>query len=440
MRNVLVTSVTLAALILSAAAARAQTSGQVPPAPIPATQPSSSPMLRLGFDEAVARALERNPTVAIAATNITRAEAVLQQERSIVLPAFGVNLTSVTINTGTAFQGQTITPQSQLTFGAAVSMPILAPSRWAAVTQARDQIDVSRKALVESRQEIAVAAAQAYLQVIAAKRQVDVEMRSLQNAKDHLDYAQKRFEGGVGSRLNQLRAAQEASTEQTRLEAVQLLLIRAQEALGVLVVQDGPVDAGDEPVFNVPPPSGESEWMSARPDVQFQQAVIGAASRVVADSWKDYLPNADAAFSPQLVAPAGVFQPSASWRLTIGLNESIYEGGARKAAKALREVTLDQSKLDLTSIQIQARSEVRTARASLESSERALVSAREASDQATQVLAITTQAFEVGATTNLEVIDAQRESRDTDTARTLAEDAVRRARLDLLVALGRFVK
>ena len=54
------------------------------------------------------------------------------------------------------------------------------------------------------------------------------------------------------------------------------------------------------------------------------------------------------------------------------------------------------------------------------------------------MLRITTAAFEVGATTNIEVIDAQRRSRDADTAVAVAEDAVRQARLDLLTALGRF--
>jgi outer membrane protein len=44
----------------------------------------------------------------------------------------------------------------------------------------------------------------------------------------------------------------------------------------------------------------------------------------------------------------------------------------------------------------------------------------------------------VGATTNLEVIDAQRVARDAETAAAIAEDALRRARLDLLIALGRF--
>jgi outer membrane protein TolC len=54
------------------------------------------------------------------------------------------------------------------------------------------------------------------------------------------------------------------------------------------------------------------------------------------------------------------------------------------------------------------------------------------------VLRITTSAFEVGATTNLEVIDAQRQARDADAAAALAQDAVQRARLSLLVALGQF--
>ena len=54
------------------------------------------------------------------------------------------------------------------------------------------------------------------------------------------------------------------------------------------------------------------------------------------------------------------------------------------------------------------------------------------------MLRITTTAFELGATTNIEVIDAQRSARDTATIAALADDAIRRAKLDLLVALGLF--
>jgi outer membrane protein TolC len=89
-------------------------------------------------------------------------------------------------------------------------------------------------------------------------------------------------------------------------------------------------------------------------------------------------------------------------------------------------------------VQLRARAELRTAQAAVESTMRALESARAAAANATEVLRITDVAFRAGATTNLEVIDAQRRSRDADTAVAQAEDRARQARLDLLVAIGRF--
>jgi outer membrane protein TolC len=50
----------------------------------------------------------------------------------------------------------------------------------------------------------------------------------------------------------------------------------------------------------------------------------------------------------------------------------------------------------------------------------------------------TNLAYHAGATTNIEVIDAERRARDADSAVIIAEDNVRQARLDLLVAAGQF--
>jgi len=81
---------------------------------------------------------------------------------------------------------------------------------------------------------------------------------------------------------------------------------------------------------------------------------------------------------------------------------------------------------------------VRLAQESVRALERTLESARRSAEETAEVLRITTTAFEVGATTNLEVIDAQRSDLDARTSAELAEGALRRARLELLVALGRF--
>jgi len=54
------------------------------------------------------------------------------------------------------------------------------------------------------------------------------------------------------------------------------------------------------------------------------------------------------------------------------------------------------------------------------------------------VVDIVNISFRAGAATNIEVIDAEGRARDADTAVGSAEDVLRRARLELLTAAGRF--
>lgn len=401
---------------------------QTPPAAIP----------RVDLDEAVRRALASNPTVAQAATTITRSELLVQQARSITRPTIGARLNNSTIDKEVAFSAGVAQPQNQTTIVGDFSMPILDLSRWGTIAQARDQIDVSRLATDTTRRDVAYATAQAYLAVIVSRRQVDVDERAVENAHAHLDYARKRLEGGAGTRLNELRAAAAASSSEARLENSRFSLRRAQEALGVLLAADTPIDASSEPVFDTPSGVNEQEWAQARPDVRLQQSTQRAAERIVRDSWRDWMGAATATFSPQIVAPAGLFQPARTWRLTVSFAQPIFEGGQRKAVLRLRELQVEQTKIGLSSTLLRARSEVRVAEEAVRSSQRALDTSRQAASQAADVLRITTSAFELGATTNIEVIDAQRATRDADSAAALAEDALRRARLDYLVAIGRF--
>ena len=395
---------------------------------------------KIEFDEAVRRAIEQNPTLAEAAANIRRAEALLRQARSVSQPFVSVGVTNTTIDGARGFDGGVTQPQNQSAFAASAGMPILALAQWATIDQARDQIEVATRSTADVRQNIAVAAASAYLFVIATRRQLEVIEIALENARAHLDYAQKRLEGGAGSRLNQLRAAQEVAADESRVEVTRLALLTAQEALGVVLAADGPIDAGAEPTFEAATAGAEADWTAARTDLQFQASVQRAAERVVRDSWKDWVPTAGVEFNPLYITPSGLFQPSRTWRLSMTLTHSLFDGGQRRATERLREVTRDQANLAFVGLQIQARSEVRLSQEAVTMLERALATARESAAHAAEVLKITTAAFEVGATTNLEVIDAQRSARDADTRTTLAEDAVRRAKLDLLVALGRFPK
>jgi multidrug efflux system outer membrane protein len=178
--------------------------------------------------------------------------------------------------------------------------------------------------------------------------------------------------------------------------------------------------------------------IAQRPDIRLLTARQSAAERVLSDSWRDYLPSVSAVFSPQLLAPAGLFANSRSWRGSVLFSVPLFDSGFRKGEKRERLALLDSVRYQRANAERQATSEVRTAREAVASTERASVTARQAAEQANEVLGITDVAFREGATTNIEVLDAQRQARDAETQAVIAEDAVRRARLELLVALGRF--
>lgn len=393
---------------------------------------------RVTFDEAVRRALDKNPGIAEAAQAILRAETLLQQAQIVYRPTLGANVTTTLLDAERGFDEFVTQPRTQTLLGGSVSYPVLAAARWAARAQAEDQIRVARLGVSETRRQIALATGQAYLTVIAQQRLVDVNVRARENAQAHVDYARARLEAGAGSRLNELRAAQELATDEVLLEESRLGLRRAQEALGVLVAADAPVDAAGEPAFEVVAAPGDQGWLTQRADVQLFSAQIAAAERVYRDSWRDWVPTATASFEPQLLTPSGLFQPTRTWRGFLAFSVPLFDAGARRATRREREVAVETARIQLTDVELRARAELRSAQAAIDSTERGLGQARLAAQHATDVLRITDVAFRAGATTNIELIDAQRRARDADTAAAQAEDRVRQARLDLLVALGRF--
>ncbi|HSL23552.1 MAG TPA: TolC family protein [Vicinamibacterales bacterium] len=402
-------------------------------------------MERLTFDEAVRRAMERNPSVERAASGIIRAESLLQQVRSISLPSVDATFTTRTIGPVTRFAGEAITPRTQLNTSVGFAVPLLTPVRWAQRAQAGDQVLVAQRTAADVRREIAFATAQAYLAIITERRVLELNTRARDNAKAHFDYAQQRYEGGVGSRLNALRAQQELSGDEARVEDARLAVRRAQEALGVLTAADGPVDAAEEPAFAIPADvtaeavaAPNPPLLAARPDIQLLSARTAAAERVVSDAWKDYLPAVTGSFEPQVLTPSGLFAPTRSWSASILFSVPLFDAGQRRGVARERQSLLNVARAERVGLERQARSEVRTALEAVRSTERALASARAAAEQAEEVVRITDLAFRAGATTNIEVIDAQRRARDAETAAAIAEDAVRRARLELLLAVGQF--
>ncbi len=448
-RTVLMQRTTLVAVVACAMAIGATASAQepedVPPIPRrPVEAPPKAAAGSITLGEAVKRAVARNPSAEIAAEEIHRAEALAKQVRAAWLPTLNANGIYTRLDDDRRLNndpnGRIILAKNQLSGNVQLNVPLIAPRQWVAHARSKENIEVARAASMDTRREVALAAARAYLTVIAQRRVLNSAQRALNTARAHEEFASTRFQGGVGNRLDSVRASQERATAEVRVKTQLTALARAQEALGVVIGEEGSVDAAEDPALGTPPSidSAIGEAQVRRADIAAQRSRVDVARKAVRDSWVEYLPVLSAVAQPFYQNPPTFSQPLTGWQAQLVLQIPIFDGGVRYGLAEEREAVEAQARSRLEGALRQARSEVRIAFEAMRRADEALVAARDGAKLAREALELAQLAYRAGATSNIEVVDAERRAHEAETGAAVAEDASRQARLDLLAACGRF--
>lgn len=398
---------------------------------------------RVTLEQAVERALRLNPTAQTATLEIARAEALVRQARAASFPTLSGNATYTRLDSDrvsvTAGQSRVVAEKDQFNANLLLQVPLFAPARWAQWSQAQENATVLAEASSETRRQLVIAVARAYLAVVAQHRVIEVYETAVRVSRSHDDYAKTRLEGGLGRRLDSVRASQQLATNRAALERSRVGLMRAMEALGVLLGGEGPVDVSASPELGAPGlRANGAKAAEQRRDVAVARARLKYAERRVNDGWRDYLPLLTAQVQPFYQNPPTTTMPETGWQAQLLLTLPLYDGGARYGAADERAALRAQSEQQLQQLLRQCRSEVRVAIHAVDNAERTLTAAREAAALAKDAEKMAVLAYEAGASTNLEVIDAERQSRDAETSVLVAEDALRQAKLDLLIASGKF--
>jgi outer membrane protein TolC len=424
-----------ATLLLGSAPALAQDPAQPE---LPKLQPEVGAPPTIDLKGAVANALARNPTNIVAQAEIRRAEAIVLETRSNALPTLFGTGTFTQLDGARVYQGSVVTPATTLNGTATLTVPLVVPKPWAQWSQSKDAITVARASADDVRRTLAVSVARAYLAVVAQKRVIDAATRARDTDRAHYLYAKTRFEGGIGNRIDEVRAEQQLQSDEANVLVQQTNLTRYREALGVLVGAGGPLDA-QEPVLQ--PPADPAQAMrdaEHRTDVVAATTHLEATAHAVRDSWTDYSPYLAGVFAPFVQTPATLTVPTSGWQAQLVLTVPFYDGGLRYGQERERSISRDEAQATLDQTLRQARSDVRTAFDELRRADAALASTRDAARLAESALDLANVAYRAGAYTNIEVIDAERTARDAETAVAVAEDSARQARIDLLAATGRF--
>jgi outer membrane protein TolC len=150
------------------------------------------------------------------------------------------------------------------------------------------------------------------------------------------------------------------------------------------------------------------------------------------------MPTVNGQFQPFFQHPSSLTMPTTGWQAFLILNFPLVEGGFRRGQMRERDALLAEARAQYDGLLRQTRSDLRVAVEENRRADEAMRSASTAAELAHQALDLANLAYHAGATTNIEVIDAERRARDADSVVVVAEDNVRQARLDLLVAAGQF--
>jgi outer membrane protein TolC len=399
----------------------------------------------VNFRQAVKEAIERDTDARRAIEDVRRVHALMEEARSQSLPMLNAQGTYTRLDNDRVSNGVVTAAKGTLFLDLGLSVPLVNARGWTQWQQASDQIDVAKLTALDVRRLVAVAAARAYLTVVAQKNILITSTVARDNAKAHYEFTHAQRVGGVGNRLDEMRAAQELATDEGNLQNAQVSLVRAREALGVLITGNGAIDAQDGPDNASDDqqrlPSAKEAVKGAendRSDVRARKRAVEAAERRVHQAWADYFPTLSLFAEPFYSDPASPTYPQTGWEAQLILTVPLYDGGLRYGQEHERESLAEEARIDLEATQRQARSDARTASEELNRADAALDQARQAATFGKKTLELASIAYKAGATSNLEVIDAERAARDTQAAADIAEDAARQARLDLLAASGRF--
>ncbi|HEY2733649.1 MAG TPA: TolC family protein [Polyangiales bacterium] len=403
-------------------------------------QPTAAPLPKIDLKRAVEEALLREVRVNTAEADVMRAEAVMKSVRATMLPTVYGHLSYLRLDHERSSGGVLVSGRDQLQADLTINLPLIAVKPWLDTAHAGDQVAVARLDREDVRRRVALATAQAYLTVIAQHRSIEVQERALENARAHFQYAHTRLEGGIGNQIDDVRAAQEVETSAAQLETTRAALYQAEEALSLLVGRDGALDVADQVVLSNPPSLHDalSDAISRRGDVRAGSAELKATQRTIDDDWVEYAPLLSAQALPFYHEPGVVAAPHTGWQVQLVLTIPFYDGGVRDGLFEQRRADLVEYRAAFQNTLRTAKSEVRVGLDAVVHADATLAAASRASDLAGQALRMANLQYEAGASTNIEVIDAERRARDAASEVVVAEDAARQARLDLLAASGRF--
>jgi outer membrane protein len=304
---------------------------------------------------------------------------------------------------------------------------------------AKETVLATRQQLISVEQQVLLRAVTAYMTVYALRDSVELRENSLRLLQEELRAAEDRFEVGEVTRTDVAQA--EASVAQARsdLATAQGDLQQAiEEYVNVVGRRPGPLAPPPTlPSFDANSENARARALQGHPDILGAQHRVAAAELNILRAEAALNPTISAIGSLGITEELGSSNYSNVGRIGVELRGPIYQGGALSSG-IRRAISLRDFELgDLHEVRKQISQDVGSAYAALAARRASLVASEERIRAAEIAFRGVREEATLGARTTLDVLDAEQDLLDAETARLADEANLYVAAYAVLQATGR---
>lgn len=407
--------------------------------------------LALDLDRTVELALERNPALRAVEERIDEVAAGVEEARADAFPQIALtggwsrSRNPAFLNNPDfeeiveQFPGGDFEPSEQELYSVAaeVTQPLYTFGKiQAAVELARLAGGVAEAQIQAARLETALAAAEAYFDLVAAERSVEVVEAQERARREALEVVEARYDIGEATRLELLRArsslAELGPELADRRGDVEVAESRLRVTLGLAPgTAVAPREAGaPEPA----PARGRSDLVararSTRPelaDLTLQRETLEKRQEIIRAEGKPQV-ELTGRYGREVRLPENVTDPLfADWLVAVGFRWELFDGGRRRGESAQLESQRQQLGWELRDLESRIVLDIETALARYRAARARLESARLSAETAREASRVAAETYREGVTLQADLLDAQQ--REVEAEIQLV-DAAARARIE----------
>jgi outer membrane protein TolC len=341
-------------------------------------------------------------------------------------------------NAATGAPGRTITilPEDQLDAFAIVDLPLVDVARWSLASAAKHAERASHDRAAQTALDVDKQVARAYFTVVAADALTRAAESSLAVARENHALVAERQRVGLATELDLRRAAAEVEHALQAIADARYTVVvtrRSLETLAGVAAEPGAIALADDLRPEAPAASFEDR-APRTPGVSAASREVDAAHANVSAAWGALTPSVSANFTERLTNATGfagqsqVYAASvtATWHLEVGAWSGVRSLEAAEAVAAVRRERTERAARDLV---VQAWAQV----------EAGIVKARAARAQleaTAETARLAHERYAQGRATQLEVVQADRDTFAAEVARIQADADLAYARQLLRSAAG----